>query len=412
MPVASGSSTVGLDNVAAWIVLSGPQTQKIPISAAPTGTPLRGETITQTGGVEGEYMGHVWDSISNSGWMAILPRTANAGSSPAAPTFTNSSTITGATSGATFSPTGTIITFNREIMIYKDTSLISGAIYYGCFDTVGESSQMFSVLATQTGCVANVGPGQGGTNNGFPPRGIVCRGTAGATSGLGTLVGNVSFFTSNAQMACVNCTPSTGQSADGSFYLVLTGNNPANTVYGLGFFRVDDTEPGDCDPYVYLTINTSTTYTTLTNASPQTTNGQAYSPSALRSTALPFFGYQSRGNGTLDTFNAYTIMPQSDVINNNTYAINTTANQMRIINSPASTRALVMEPLSIYSAGLTLVPNSKPQYKGRLRWLFVTSIGALFDTYASKTLLNVYVWATGSPAVVVGPFDGTTTPTQ
>ena len=414
-PVAQttvGVTTIGLDQVAAWIVLSGPQTQKIPLSGAPTGTPLRGETITQAGGVEGEYMGHVWDSVSNSGWMAILPRTANNGATPAAPTFANSGTITGSSSGATFSPTGTIITFNREIMIYKDTTQTNGTIYYGCFDASGESAQMFSALAAQSSCVANVGPGQSavGTNNAFPARAWVCRGTAGSTTAT-SFVGAATSFQNNAQIAATNCTPSTGVSADGSFYIALSNTNPVNTCFGFAFFRLDDTEPGDCDPFVFLT-NSTTAYTTLTNTTTINAGTQVYSSSGLRATVPLFFGYQSRGNGVLDVVNAYTSMPQGDPISSNTVAINTTANQMRIINSPATTRPLVMEPLALYTAGLTAVLNSKPQYKGRCRWLFLTSIGNLYDTYASKTLLNVFTWASTAAATAVGPYDGSTTPVQ
>ena len=409
LPIASGSNTVGLDSVTAWIVLSGPQTQRISLSTAPSGTPIRGETITQSGGVEGEYMGHVWDSVGGTGWMAILPHTVPNGATPTAPTFSNTSTITGSTSGATFSPTGTIITYNREVMIYKDTSNISGTIYYGCFDASGESAQLFSALATQTGCNPTVGPGQGGTNNAFPSRGIVCRGTANSTS-TATMVGAGNSFTNNSQMAAVNCVPGTGQSADGTFWLIMPNTNPVNTTYGFAFFRLDDTEPGDCDPYVFLATQT-TSYTTLTQTTTQSTNGQTYYTGAIRSSDPSFFGYQSRGNGTLDVFNAYTGMPQSDIYGN-TYAINTTLNQMRIVNSPATARPLVMEPLAIYSGGLPLVPNSKPQYKGRCRWLFLSSVGAVYDTFASKTLLNAVAWVSSSPSVVLGPYDGVTTPTQ
>ena len=168
----SANSTLSDTSTGAWIVLSGPQTQKIPLSAAPTGTPLRGETITQaTSGAEGELLGYVWDPTGLSGWMAVLPRTG---------TFDNTHTVTGSTSSATFVPTGTIITYNREVMFYKDLSggTVNGTIYYICADQSAENAQLFSVLATQAGCTATVGPAMGGTSNAFPAQGIVIRGTA------------------------------------------------------------------------------------------------------------------------------------------------------------------------------------------------------------------------------------------
>jgi hypothetical protein len=413
-PVAQttiGATTIGLDTVDAWIVLSGPQTQKIPISAAPTGTPLRGETITQaTSSAEGELMGYVWDSVGSSGWMAVLPHTG---------TFDNTHTITGSTSGATFSPTGTIVTYNREVMFFKDTSQTSGTIYYGCFDASGESTQLFSSLASQTGCTAAVGPGMGGTSNGFPSKGIVIRGTAGSTTTTGFFI-YTSGFQTNAQIAATNCTPATGVSADGTFYIVLSNSSVTNVAIGFGLLRLDDTEPGDCDPFVFLVPGNGNSYSSLTNSSTQNSYGSlqyTFAVTNLRNGSYPyFFGNQSRGNGTLDVFNAYTAMPQVDIISNVTYAIGTSnslGSPMRIINSPATTRPLILEPIAIYTNGLSSVSNSKNQYKGRCRWLFYSSIGNTYDTFESKSLLGVSVAATGySPCLVIGPYDGSTTPVQ
>jgi hypothetical protein len=404
--VASGAPTIGLDQCTAWIVLSGPQTLKIPLNALPTGILLRGETITQaTTGAEGELLGFVWDSVGGSGWAAVLPRTGTFN-------MTTANTITGSTSGATFAPLngGTMITFNREIMIAKDTGVLSGAIYYGCFDSVGENAQMFSVLATQAGCTGAVGPGQGGTSNGFPAKGIVCRGAAGATT-VGSLVGGISNFQNCAQIAATNCTPATGLSADGSFYIGLPTSGLF--VYGFAFFRLEDTEPGDCDPYVFLT-NNSTSNSSLTNSTSSTANVSAgtYPAQTIRATLSQFFGYQSRGNGTLDTFNAYAAMPQSDIFGN-TWAI-LGLGPVRIVNTPATSRPIVAENIALYSAGLASVTNSKPQYKGRCRWLLAASFGGIFDLYFSKTLISFSVnnGSLSNATILVGPYDGVTIPIQ
>lgn len=405
-PVASGASTIGLDNVAAWIVLSGPETLKIPLSAAPTGTPLRGETITQsTSNAEGELLGYVWDTVGSSGWMAVLPRTG---------TFDNSNTITGATSTATMTPTGTIIHWNREFMFAKSTSLTDGTIYYICADASGESTQFYSSIASSAaGCTGSVGPAMGGTGNSFPSKGITVRGTGGSTSAV-PLVGNLtSNFQNFAQMAATNCIPTTGVSADGSFYLVLSNSTTINSGTGLVFTRLDDTESGDCDPYIVLTPGNSVNYSTWngTSTTGSISTSYTFSIGNLHSSSAPvFFGYQSRGNGTLDTVNAYTSMPQRDIIASTTYAIMSggVSLQHRVVNSPATTRPLVLEPLAIYTNGLASVANSTRQYKGRCRWIMLASQGNTYDTYASKTLLAVSVTAASTPCIVIGPYDGTT----
>lgn len=413
-PIVNGSNTIGLDNVAAWIVLSGPKTIRIPMAIAPTGVPLRGETITQaTSGAEGELVGFVFDSVGGSGWFVVLPHTG---------TFDNTHTVTGSTSGATFSPTGTIITYEREVMFYKDTGVLQGAIFYGAFDNSFESAQLFSALATASGCVGNVGPGQGGTSNAFPAAGIVVRGTANSTS-VGTWFGMTTSFQTNAQIIATNCTPGTGVSADGTFWLAITNAQVTNSCAGFGFLRLDDTEPGDPDPFVFMTSANTENFSSATNSSTKTGGGAsqqfAFYGQNLRSGSTPYFlGNQARGNGSLDTYNAYTLAPRLDSFNNTIEAIsgtNNLGNPIRVVNSPATTRPLVLEPCFIYSVGsLSSVSGVKPQYKGRCRWLLMSSIGNTYDTFASKTLLGVSVAATGgnAPCFVIGPYDGATTPVQ
>jgi len=411
LPVANGSNTYGLDQVAAWIVMSGPQTQKIPISAIPTGTPVRGEIITQaTSSATGELLGYVWDPISSSGWMAVLPQTG---------TFNNTNTITGNSSGATFTPTGIVTTFYREIMFYKDTSQTQGTIYYGCFDGFLESTQFFSYLATQTGCVANVGPGMGGTNNTFPARGILVIGTSNSTT-TGSWLTTTSQLGANSQIAATNCTPSAGVSADGSFYLVFSNSTTTTYTAGFAFLRVDDSEPGDCDPFVFCTPCNTNVFTTVTNTTVSSSAGGTFSLGHLMAysatSSYPYFyGYQSRGNGYLDTFNAYTGILQNSSNNSNNIAPYASYNQsntkINIINSPATAKPTVLEPLSLFTYGCASVPNSKPQYKGRLRWMFATALGNAIDTYQNKTVLVLCSSTSNTtPAFAIGPYNGSTTP--
>jgi hypothetical protein len=142
-------------------------------------------------------------------------------------------------------------------------------------------------------------------------------------------------------------------------------------------------------------------------------NGTYQPNNSLRlASGPPFFGYQARGNGTLDTFNAYAAMPQTDV-NGATWAI-VGLTPTRMVNTPATLRPLIFESIAIYSAGLASVANSKPQYKGRCRWLMAAPFGSIFDLYSNKTLISFSFneGTTTSPAILVGPYDGVTTPIQ
>lgn len=489
--VSQGATTIGIDNVAGWWLGSGPQTLKIPLSAAPTGTPLRGETITQaTTSAEGELLGYVWDSVSSSGWMAVMPRTGS---------FNTTNVITGSTSTATFTPLSTayLNVFNRELMIYKPSAdTVDGSMYYICADALdgytqtaasttiaagsngvtlpqatinvastntfpptgsilintslglqlitytgttsttftgcsggtgslstgnsvtqsgAEGGQLYSTIMTSSGCIGATGPGMGGTNNTFPSsKGWVLLGAINSTANNNTWFGNTSAYLNYAQIAATNCTPVTGTSADGSFYCVVSYTS--NTATGWGLQRVDDTEPGDVDPYVFL-VHRGTSSSTLTNTTTNNSYGSVqylFAPNNLRSGTYSYFiGYQSRGNGTLDVPNGYSTSPYSEPFSNSTYAVASGGpnTPLRIINSPATARPIVFDTLPLYSAGLSSITNSARQYKGRLRWLFTTGVGNTYDTFSSKTLLAVST-ASGvnSPCFVIGPYDGSTTP--
>jgi len=130
------------DSNAAWIVMSGPKTFKVPLSAAPTGTFIKGETVTQSvvgAVIEGELLGYVWDTVGLTGYAVIMPHSGS---------FDNTHTVTGSLSGATFVPTGTVVLYGREVMFSKSgSSTVNGFIYYICADVVAESTQFFSAIA-------------------------------------------------------------------------------------------------------------------------------------------------------------------------------------------------------------------------------------------------------------------------
>ena len=125
------------DSVACWIVMRGPSTVKIGITAAPTGTPIRGEIVTQaTSGATGELLGYVFDSVGGSGWIVIVPRTG---------TFNGTNNITGGTSSAVFTVSSYKL-YVREVMFCKAvSSTVNGTVYYMCADSSSESTSLFSL---------------------------------------------------------------------------------------------------------------------------------------------------------------------------------------------------------------------------------------------------------------------------
>jgi hypothetical protein len=501
--IASGSTKIGMDQVAAWIVLSGPTTIKIPLSVNPTGTFLRNETVTQTSsGAEGEILGYVWDAVGSSGWAVIQPHTG---------TFDNVHTVTGATSGATLTPPGTattttnsgavtlpqgtvtvgattgfptsgsfsiqtslgwqtvaytgmtgttftgctggtgaivngnlvangassqgtlLTTFVREFMFYKPVSdTIDGTIFYICGDKVGEITQLFSSLSGYTGYSAGgkasgvtsiVGPGCGGTNNSLTtisPKAICLRGTAGATTSAGWL-GQTISFQNNAQIACVNATPATGVSADGSFYLAATNTAVTNTACVIMFTRLDDTEPGDCDPYIWLGMaNSAGGHGPFASWNNTVTDGiinggYVSLTNYVNNVVGVFFGYQSRGNPTTsrDTIVGFTgTLTYSTLANTFALLQGGISLPLRLSNTPATTKPFIRESFTLITNAPAGVLNSTTQIKGRTRWLTCFGVGNTYDTFDTKTWLGCSVASTGNPCICVGPYDGATVPVQ
>lgn len=185
------------NTVSAWWNAQGPSTLKIPISIASTGTFIRGEDISQsTTGAHGELLGYLWDIPTNQGYLVVAPRVNGSGGDPHG--WDHTHVITGAISGATVTPSATVIEFVREVVFWK--SNIAGAsggqgvgnIYYQCVDQASESAFRFSSLATSaSACSGNIAPGGGNTtvatDNTFPTVGsFVVIGCAGNTTSVGT----------------------------------------------------------------------------------------------------------------------------------------------------------------------------------------------------------------------------------
>lgn len=381
----------GMNTVPQWIVMKGPSTIKLSFTTAP-GNLLRGESVTQaTSGATGELLGLVWDSSGSTGWAVIMPRTG---------TFDNSNVVTGDVSLETFTPTA-YVEYKREVMIHKTSNEYTGSIYYICADTSGEATQFFSKLAEASGCTKAIGPAMGGTGNLFPSNAMVVFGTAGGTAGT-TLFGASTSYNSFGQTACVNATPGSGISADGSFYCVIPIVTNIRTIM---FIRCDNTEPGDVDPYVWYNPTANLTHSSYTNNTTVTNSNQNVNWSNLINASNgSFCGYIGRGTGTARD-KAVSFAANYSYFGISYFYSGVNARGHSFPQATVST-PLIKEPTFLISPRTTEV-----WYKGSPRWIYYGSLGNLYDTYDSKQYMVILARSSPSnPAVIIGPMDGSTTP--
>jgi len=480
----------------AWWVAQGPSTLRVPIGTVASAPFIRGENVTQaTSGAAGEVIGVYIDSI-NGGFLVIAPRVS--GVSAGVRGWNNSTVITGAVSGATATPTGTIIEYVRELVFWYN-SVSSGHIYYQCIDSVGEASttsttgRFSTMAATVIGgadyshCPGSIA-GNNPTSNGFPTVGsLVFIGQAGAgtasTGAIDWCSNSVGVGTGKAQILCANCIEDTNVSADGSFTLaiglqsvsttiavgsnglslpqatinvVATGSFPTSgvilvttssgpqavtysgvsggtqftgcsggagtmttgglvtlgTFKAMGFLRVDDQEDGDVDPYVgaftnYLTgtYNRNRTGTGTGNVSGTSSDPMTFTAWASSS---GFMGWRRRGlaaygagGGWAESFQEY----QASLLgfkDSATALATTPASPDRVACNAAT--VTVREPLSLLAIQTAVGPTTKHR-KGTTRWWACVQGNATTDAYDGRQWLQL---SSTSPAIVVGPGDGST----
>jgi hypothetical protein len=340
--------------------------------------------------------------------------------------FDNTHTLTGGTSGATMTPTGTVTYFQREVMLAKPgTSNVNGNIYYVAADGYLENNQFLSTLAGTVGCTPGIGPGEATTgtntlNNVSPVTSnamqICVVGSGSSLTGAGWFGGSGSAYGVTAQIGCANAIPAASTTADGSFYAALTVTTTAGFMTGLSFTRMDDQEPGDCDPYAWFVSQGTSTITTFS----RTTNTSNTSNLFLGATIFAaggncyWLGYQARGASLVTHDVPY------GYISSGAYCFQTTPaltqafannNPIRLVGFPSTAAPVVREPILLFTSGVSSgPPQTFKQIKGRARWVALFSIGNTLDTFDSKTWLAVSAWATTAPCIALGPYDGSSTP--
>lgn len=402
--VCGGSLATG-----AWINMQGPSTLKVPLTTAPTGTFLKGENVTQsTTGAQGEIIGSMFDTATTTGYLVIMPRVDGTGGNPHGWDATH--TITGAISGATATPSATVVEYVREVVFWNpDSTLFHQSIWFQTCDTVADSASRFSVLATSAGATGTVAPAGGGTSNGFPTIGYVLCGTGGANTAQ--QFGNVAWSgnISNAQIMCADCTYDLNRSADGSFTIAAgTPSVNSGSYIGYTFTRCDDNEDGDVDPYIWYAPSNDAQY------GPSRTNGgttyggggesfAANSNSVFRNNTCK--GWRRRGMSTGDAFQNFqcAILCTGDT-GSGSYVITQNNTNPDSIATMQSTTVYVGEPIWIVSAQL----NQKMR-KGTARWLRYIDTGSGTDTYGGKSWIQLDNSGTGA-VYLAGPWDGITTP--
>lgn len=409
--------------LAPWWNAQGPSTLKIPISTAQVagsdGYFIRGENITQaTTGAQGELLGYLFEPTLNTGYMVVLPRVDGSGADPHG--WDHANVIAGSISGATVTPSSTIMEFVREVVFWKSsTNQTLGNIYYQCVDGYSESTSRFSVLALNANCTASVAPGgSASVGNQFPAAGTF------VISGLSGAVPNSSsfWFQMNAASHSVrsliiatSASYSSGVSADGSFTTAI-GQPITNTGSFLGFMftRVDSQEDGDVDPYVWYCPSAATTYTAVRTSDTSwfSSNFDYWNPQ-LMNTITQFKFWRRRGwGGTGDAFQngAYGLLYVGNG-SNITQTLHTMNYQDREKMANTYNDTYLLEDiwcLSTQAFGKTR--------KGICRWLKAVQGGAGCNLYGGKMWLQMANVSTNPNTAgysfVIGPWDGVTTQTQ
>lgn len=381
------------DTTAAWWLGQGPSTLKIPVSTNSTGTFLRGEKITQVSSLaEGEIMGFMYDSATPANsFLSVLIRTG---------TFNGTDIITGASTGATITPSGTPVEYRGQVVFWKSSAnTYQGSIYYTRASTVETA---FSNLLSTTGCTFAVPPGGGGTGNAFPSTAFVPRGTGGSANHasfvLNTAPGNGKY-----QAVAANAAGATNVSPDGTFWLMLAyAAEGATASGGFGMFRMDDTEDGELDPFLWYSpggLQSRTQNITEYNAGSWSNSSYIYGATGLLQ------GWRRRGFGTTDAFAYYYPATLAYYGTSGPCLLDTFTTVENIADHTQTIR--VKEPVWALTRSVTTKHR-----KGTMRWWNFVPTGLGYDLWDTSTWVQVTTATTTVLGLLLGPWDGTSTPTQ
>lgn len=405
----------GIAATQCWLLMQGPSTIKIPITALPTvgGSTgldfIRGENIVQAStGWEGELVGYVYDA----GAGHIVARNRIRGTGSGIFGLDTANALTGGLSGATVTQVGTAKEYRREIVFWKNTNQTQGSLYWNVVEPVGETT--LNSLTGAAGCTITVAPGGGGTGNAYPTTAYICVGSSTGThvawSVWNTNNGGVAGAYGNAQIMVADTIAESGYSADGSFIIWL-GNTQSGAEgggAGFAFQLMDDSEEGDLDPYASLHfLPTQTLYSPSRTAVTTSNSGVgdlwAITQAPL-STQSCWRGWRNRGLATGDAFQDFDIQIDRLVIGNASVLATNNNDTEKVASAPATAPKRVTEPFRITSAAAFFKIR-----KGSARWMRMIQGGQGTSLFNNKTFMQL---TSSNPAMLGGPWDGTSIPTQ
>jgi hypothetical protein len=425
-----------------WIVLQGPTIMKIPIGTnVPVGgTFIRGENITQsTTGAQGELLGIVTDTSGGTGYLVVAPRVVGTGVQ-AGPFATygwnnsaNTDTITGAFSGVTITTpaSSTPIAYIAETCIYKNYNN-SGLMWHQRIDqnsstesattaSTGRLSTMAGTLSQVTSILAPGGSTGGNcTTNGFSTSwtgtyavlGQPGQGGGGSYWSYWSVVSPTS--PGRAQLIAANCVPQQGVSADGTWFYLQSCNSTGYQM--LSYLRLDNQEDGDLDPYVHqghwsgslnAAANRSADTVTINGAGSATDNCRTDQTWIANSTGgHGFKGFRRRGLSG-ETYNWFSVMMLYD-FGAAVFPLQTNTGNPDQVGT-AVTTTYVRDQLWLYLSPYTAQLASGRMRKGTPRWLQLCQGASVNSTFDSLQWI-VLTSASAISQMVVGPWDGVTTP--
>jgi hypothetical protein len=442
-PALPGPSGLTAVTTGAWIVMQGPSTLKIPISAASSGQFFRGENITQSNSnAQGEIIGYQYDSTSSSGYLVVIPRVIGTGSG-ALGWSTAPNTITGTSTNATVTA-GVLppVEFVREVVFWRSGTssedYTKGSIYYQCLNNTTEYAYRFSnqnptYNNPYVGVIAAPGGSAEPPNNYFSPIGcFAVKGTkeintptgnwltpasmTATTPSSGTLAGNLGIT----HIMCANADFYQNVSADGSFTIAAMLQTPSQTgeqYCGFSFQRVDNHEDGDVDPYVwYVPGRNSVTYADYS----RTAGSEIYSTYTdhfkLGIYGFHVMGFRRRGFATTNTAGSnndnFQIFNCGGFDTASSGFLQSTNSYSDDVNSTTATNILQtpvkgMTPVWVFSSQATVVGPGEiaagPMRKGTLRWAFVSNGCVAGKLINNKTWIQLSGYLN---PLVLGPWDG------
>lgn len=180
--------------------------------------------------------------------------------------------------------------------------------------------------------------------------------------------------------------------------------------------RLDDTEPGDVEPFIWhwASSNSFATYSRTSQTSFFNTVDLTY-VELFQTNGVRWKGYVARDCPQTTRDVASYFMGCYRNASHNAYLPSMNVGQPsshRVANHPSTTPPFLRDFVSVVTDCSYTGSPSLRMHKGTVRWFQLTSNGAYKDTFDTKQWLMMYPYGNAiSPGILVGPWDGSTTPT-